>query len=61
MITEFLLKDFGIKSRRRNLDFAKDVYDMTDTDVSEIEEILSAYDIKNSFIELNPKSWTVYK
>ena len=33
MITELLLKDFGIKSRRRNLDFAKDVYDMAEEDV----------------------------
>lgn len=37
MMTEFLLRDFGIKSRRRNLDFAKDVYDMEDEDISQIE------------------------
>ena len=42
MITEFLLKDFGIKSRRRNLEFAKNVYDIEEEDVEEIENILSA-------------------
>ena len=55
MITEFLLKDFGIKSRRRNLEFAKDVYDIEDEDVEEIENILSAYDLKNSFIDNFPE------
>lgn len=58
MITEFLLKDFGIKSRRRNLEFAKDVYDIED--VEEIENILSAYDLKNSFIDNFP-SWLIDK
>jgi hypothetical protein len=28
IITEFLLKDFGNRSRRRNLEFARDVYDV---------------------------------
>ena len=60
MITEFLLKDFGIKSRRRNLEFAKDVYDIEDEDVEEIENILSAYDLKNSFIDNFP-SWLIDK
>lgn len=60
MITEFLLKDFGIKSRRRNLEFAKDVYDIEDADVEEIENILSAYDLKNSFIDNFP-SWLIDK
>jgi len=60
MITEFLLKDFGIKSRRRNLEFAKDVYDIEDEDVEEIENILSAYDFKNSFIDNFP-SWLIDK
>ena len=60
MITEFLLKDFGIKSRRRNLEFAKDVYDIDDEDLSEIEDILSAYYIKNSFIDNFP-SWLIDK
>ena len=60
MMTEFLLRDFGIKSRRRNLDFAKDVYDMEDEDISQIEEILSAYDIKNSFID-NFLNWLIDK
>ena len=60
MITELLLKDFGIKSRRRNLDFAKDVYDMAEEDVQEIEDILSAYDIKNSFIDNFP-TWLIDK
>ncbi len=60
MITEFLLKDFDIKSRRRNLEFAKDVYDIEDEDVEEIENILSAYDLKNSFIDNFP-SWLIDK
>lgn len=60
MITEFLLKDFGIKSRRRNLEFAKDVYDIEDEDGEEIENILSAYDLKNSFIDNFP-SWLIDK
>lgn len=60
MITEFLLKDFGIKSRRRNLEFAKDVYDIEYEDVEEIENILSAYDLKNSFIDNFP-SWLIDK
>ena len=60
MITEFLLKDFGIKSRRRNLEFAKDVYDIDDEDVEEIENILSAYDLKNSFIDNFPE-WLIDK
>lgn len=60
MITEFLLKDFGIKSRRRNLEFAKDVYDIEDEDVEEIENILSSYDLKNSFIDNFP-SWLIDK
>lgn len=60
MITEFLLKDLGIKSRRRNLEFAKDVYDIEDEDVEEIENILSAYDLKNSFIDNFP-SWLIDK
>lgn len=60
MITEFLLKDFGIKSRRRNLEFAKDVYDIEDEDVEEIENILSTYDLKNSFIDNFP-SWLIDK
>ena len=60
MITEFLLKDFGIKSRRRNLEFAKDVYDIEDEDVEEIENILSAYDLKNSFIDNFP-TWLIDK
>ena len=29
MITEFLLRDFGIKSRRRDLEFAKEVLILT--------------------------------
>jgi len=60
MMTEFLLKDFAIKPRRRNLDFAKEVYDMEDDDVKEIEEILSAYNIKNSFIDNFP-TWLIDK
>lgn len=58
MITELLLKDFGIKSRRRNLEFAKEVYDIDEEDLSEIEDILSAYNIKNSFIDNFP-SWLI--
>lgn len=60
MITEFLLKDFGIKSRRRNLEFAKNVYDIEEEDVEEIENILSAYDLKNSFIDNFPE-WLIDK
>ena len=60
MITELLLKDFGIKSRRRNLEFAKEVYDIDEDDLSEIEDILSAYNIKNSFID-NFQSWLIDK
>jgi hypothetical protein len=60
MITEFLLKDFGIKSRRRNLEFAKDIYDIEEEDLEEIENILSAYDLKNSFIDNFP-SWLIDK
>lgn len=60
MITELLLKDFGIKSRRRNLEFAKEVYDIDEEDLSEIEDILSAYNIKNSFIDNFP-SWLIDK
>ena len=60
MITEFLLKDFGIKSRRRNLEYAKDVYDMDEDDISQIEEILSSYNLKNSFIDNFPP-WLIDK
>ncbi len=60
MMTEFLLKDFGIKSRRRNLEFAQEVYDIDEEDIEQIEDILSAYDIKNSFIDNFP-SWLIDK
>ena len=59
-ITELLLRDFGLKNRRRNLEFAKEVYDMTDDDLQEIEEVLSAYNVKNSFIDKFP-SWLIDK
>ncbi len=39
MITEFLLRDFEIKSRRRDLEFAKKVYDFNDEDLEEIEKL----------------------
>ena len=60
MITEFLLKDFGLKDRRRNLEFAKDLYNINDDDLNEIEEIMTAYDLKNSFIDRFP-SWLIDK
>lgn len=60
IITEFLLKDFGIRSRRRNLEFARDVYDIEEDDLKEIEDILSAYNIKNSFLDNFP-TWLIDK
>ena len=58
MITEFLLRDFGIKSRRRDLVFASEVYDLPSEELEEIENILSSYDLKNSFIDKFP-SWLI--
>lgn len=60
MMTEFLLRDFGLKNRRRNLLFAKEVYDINDEDLKEIEDVLSAYNMKNSFIDNFP-SWLIDK
>ena len=53
-MTELLLRDFGLKDRRRNLEFAHEVYDMSDEDLQEIDEVLSAYNVKNSFIDRFP-------
>ena len=45
MITEFLLKDFGVKDRRRNLEFAKDVYNLKEETTNNTEDIMSAYEL----------------
>ena len=60
MMTELLLKDFGLKDRRRNLEFAKSVYNFEDEDLNQIEEIMSAYNLKYSFIDKFP-SWFIDK
>ena len=60
MMTEFLLRDFGIKDRRRNLEFAQEVYSMDDDDLGEIEEIMTAYNLKNSYIDKFP-TWLIDK
>ena len=60
MITEFLLKDFGMKNRRRNLEFAQEVYDIDNEDLQEIEEIMTAYNLKNSYIDKFPP-WLIDK
>lgn len=36
-MTEFLLRDFGLKNRRRNLEFAKDAYDMADDELKKLK------------------------
>ena len=60
MITEFLLRDFGVKDRRRDLEFAKSVYDMKEQDVLLIESAMTAYKLKDSFIDKFP-AWFIDK
>ncbi len=60
MMTEFLLKDFGLKDRRRNLEYAKEIYHFSDEDINQLENILTSYNMKNSFIDCFP-SWFIDK
>lgn len=60
MMTEFLLRDFGVKDRRRDLEFAKEVYDMKESDILLIESAMSSYKLKDSYIDKFP-TWFIDK
>lgn len=60
MITEFLLKDFGVKPRRRDLDFAKEIFDFTSEELEQIEEMTTSYNSKKIFLDNFP-SWLLDK
>lgn len=57
-ITLFLLKDFGIKSKVRNLEFLVKSYNLTYGDISTLEEIYNKYGMNGNILDSYPQ-WFV--
>ena len=59
-VTSYMLRDFGIKSRRRDIEFLKEEYNFTEDETNELQNILSSYNLNNGFLERFP-AWFIDK
>lgn len=56
-ISEFLLRDFGVKPKVRSLQNLKDIHKMSDEDAKALSDLMDRYNLGDRVIEEFPEWW----